>query len=460
MVFDFDSYHAVTLSDTSDLATFAARNPLLPVQPARIHSESKLSDAQKASQALRRQATKTKREQLVSDLEDALAQHDVNLDTIAKVHSVTRGHLDSLISTSSHFKKGNAVNLENAKLRAKAKEVNEGLDVGYKHKLPAIRRLLKEDSTYADENLSEERRKELIADVEADRAEKKQGARVTNKSAAQDYRDTVNLISQEIHKLECRTGATALAFFSRSHVNDTYEPNWACTNNVTTFSRDMLGHGMWDITRLLEMWVCSKKQGRNADAPPTMRTDCSSILQGTLRTITKEKTAVMAYEKYEIDIMQKYKVKLVGWTFGTKIVSPYNIHSVGDLRTLTEALRSGSCRWVNMSPLEATKHAADYERRKADGEVVEKKRKRRSDADTVKGPRKKPGINDTANEEGEAVAGPLKKRKTTATRTASGEKQATKAAPAKVTKSTKKSAMPPRGPISNEFIMDSEADSA
>ncbi|KAF8808962.1 hypothetical protein BYT27DRAFT_7222761 [Phlegmacium glaucopus] len=231
----------------------------------------------------------------------------------------------------------------------------------------------------------------------------------------------VKTMESIIQKLESWTGAMGLAFFSCSHINDTYKPKWACTDNAANFSQDALGHGMWDITHLLKMWACSRGNGRTADTPPTMWTECSAILQGTLH------------------IMQRYQIKLVGWTFGLKIISPHNIHTIDDLRLLLEALCSGSCHWVHMSQVEMTKHEADYARRKANGEVVVKKRKQRSDNGIVKGPWSKPGV----KEDEEAVAGPK----------ATG----TKCKHAFLSASTQ---VPPHHVISKEFIEDSESDSS
>ena len=68
-----------------------------------------------------------------------------------------------------------------------------------------------------------------------------------------------NLITViQISALSERTGAVAVAFISRSHIEDTFEPNWIASENAANFTQDTLGHGMWDVARLLEQWACSK----------------------------------------------------------------------------------------------------------------------------------------------------------------------------------------------------------
>ena len=80
-----------------------------------------------------------------------------------------------------------------------------------------------------------------------------------------------------------RTGAAVVAFFSRSHLEDTFEPNWICSPNAGSFSQEALNYGMWDISRLLEQWACAKAIGsRNITTLSTMQKECSSIINGTL----------------------------------------------------------------------------------------------------------------------------------------------------------------------------------
>lgn len=135
-----------------------------------------------------------------------------------------------------------------------------------------IRELVKEDSTY--DNLSKEAEEEMKNELLSYRELKKKGARTTNKSAAQDYRSVCGSLNDEvcqpspsmfnlitviqISALSERTGAVVVAFFSRSHIEDTFEPNWIASENASNFTQDALGHGMWDVARLLEQWACSK----------------------------------------------------------------------------------------------------------------------------------------------------------------------------------------------------------
>ena len=117
-------------------------------------------------------------------------------------------------------------------------------------------------------------------------------------------------------------------------------------------------------------------------------------------------------------VIQKYQVKLVGWIYN-KFVSPFEIHTIDNVRTLVEALRCGRCHWVRMTATEVTKNARDVEARKAAGETVGKQRKVRSDLG--KRPRKGNADDDDGNNE----AGPSKKRKPAVRKSAATKKPST-----------------------------------
>ena len=191
--------------------------------------------------------------------------------------------------------------------------VNLDLALGEKKKMAEIRDLIKEDSTY--DNLTKEQEEEMKNELMSFRNLKKKGARTTNKSSAQDYRSVCGNLNDEVSQpspsmfnlltvfqisdLSERTGAVVIAFFSRSHIEDTFEPNWIASENAMNFTQDALGHGMWDVARLLEQWACSKAKGmlkciykintnppllqaRNPHSLKDMQIECSGIINGAL----------------------------------------------------------------------------------------------------------------------------------------------------------------------------------
>jgi hypothetical protein len=134
-------------------------------------------------------------------------------------------------------------------------------------------------------------------------------------------------------------------------------------------------------------------------------------LNSLIETVTRS-NVVMNYPNYEIQIMQKHQVKLVGFTFN-EFISPFNINTVNDLRILRDALRCGTCCWVRMTKGEVARHSAELSAREAGGATVGKKRKGRSDKGMVRGPRRKKDLH-VDDEEEEEEPGPSKHRKLSA----------------------------------------------
>jgi len=86
-----------------------------------------LSEAQKASQKLKRAANQSFQENLSEDLNNLLVRHQEELEALAARHGKTMEYLDKLRGTSRHYKMKREVGLANAKLHAKSMEVNNGL---------------------------------------------------------------------------------------------------------------------------------------------------------------------------------------------------------------------------------------------------------------------------------------------------------------------------------------------
>jgi hypothetical protein len=73
---------------------------------------------------------------------------------------------------------------------------------------------------------------------------------------------------------------------------------------------------------------------------------------------TKTKQIAMNYINYETAIVERFKVKLVGWTYH-QIVSPSEIGTVDEIRTLRDALKTGACKWIRLSKRELAAHVKE-----------------------------------------------------------------------------------------------------
>jgi hypothetical protein len=109
--------------------THAERHPNLPCQEVRVLTKKKLTEAQKATRALRLISDQEKNALLTKDLEALLITQNKGLEDLAKKHAVKVEYVQNLVQQSSHFKKKRAVNLRNALLHHKAVEVNSGMSL-------------------------------------------------------------------------------------------------------------------------------------------------------------------------------------------------------------------------------------------------------------------------------------------------------------------------------------------
>jgi hypothetical protein len=152
----------------------------------------------------------------------------------------------------------------------------------------------------------------------------------------------------------------------------------------------------------------------------------------------------MNYANYDTKVIERYQTKLIGWTYH-EFKSPFDIHTIDDVRLLLEALQCGKCCWVRMSKNEVGCHKDEVDKRRAAGEIVGKPRQSRSDKGTKRPRKKAPGVGEGTGEDGEAP--PAKKQKRTKA-IPKPNTTTTKKAP----KKSKKNQMPPARPTSNEFV--------
>jgi hypothetical protein len=116
---------AVTPSSLTSIATYAERNPQMIVQNARVHPNK--SDAQKATSDLRRLAQHEKKTLLATELGEFMERQRNELDDLADRHVTTVEVLEKLLNYTPHYlRKVRDINIENAKIHAKAEEVNAG----------------------------------------------------------------------------------------------------------------------------------------------------------------------------------------------------------------------------------------------------------------------------------------------------------------------------------------------
>jgi hypothetical protein len=114
---------------------------------------------------------------------------------------------------------------------------------------------------------------------------------------------------------------------------------------------------MVSVTRLLR---CAPSAQSSSSRASVSAVDRSSMFSALCLTefAAKTKQIAMNYINYETAIVERFKVKLIGWTFSW-LVSPSEIGTVDDIRTLRNALKTGVCKWICLSKQELAAHVEE-----------------------------------------------------------------------------------------------------
>ncbi|KIJ59174.1 hypothetical protein HYDPIDRAFT_33466 [Hydnomerulius pinastri MD-312] len=347
-----DSVTADVLAEGNS-TSWAARNPGLPIIPP----HQPLTSAEKAQinvHAAERKATAGSHQEKEASLNDTvkklLEDMKKRVDTIATEHEVMPDKVQKLLGGYQFYKPSRSATLWNALLHAKATEVNAA---GEKHTPVEIRQMVKDDAGMQD--LSEEAQEIYIHALEEHRALKNMGVRANNTAAAKDVQNTLDVV------LRLAT--------------------WFGTDNVMDFWEDIMKWEPDAIARKLEQWACSFGQNmEEQNSLENMQKTCARLINSGLGAMTKKQNIRMNFVNFDVTIKSKLGIDLMGWPADAKFQSPFNMTNIEHVRSLRDALKSGTCRWVHMSPQERREHADALQAHRASGEIVNKPHKKRSDA--------------------------------------------------------------------------------
>ncbi|KAG0691669.1 hypothetical protein DFH29DRAFT_1015635 [Suillus ampliporus] len=259
------------------------------------------------------------------------------------------------------------VQLSNALVHAKAREMNTDLSVGSRYKL--MKELTRDEKAVYKAALTAHRQQKLI------------------------------LVSSKLDDLHVRTGTYATLFVVRGHINDTIQSLMHGTDNSEDFWEDVYDLPMADYLRQYEQWACTQNQNLNErDSLETARKEVRKLIVHGLVAVTGKRDIAMNYTNYETAVVETYGVRLIGWPTSIKFVSPSNIGTVGDIRKLRDALKARTCYWTGLTLAEVKAHVIELDVRRSSGEVVRQPRKRRSDASITRKRKAAPTIGQGSKE--------------------------------------------------------------
>ncbi|KIJ58005.1 hypothetical protein HYDPIDRAFT_56796, partial [Hydnomerulius pinastri MD-312] len=355
--------------------TWQTRNPGQPVIQPRA-APPRQTAAEKASRGIVKAQNATKAKLLDNAIEAFMKEQKSKLEALARQHDVTVDHVKQLIGGETHYHTTCKAQLRNALVHAKALEVNKDRPIGSKFSMAEIQKMVQEDLKTRTVTCTEE--EEYIAQLAEHRHVKVHGIRANNTAAARDVLVTVDRVATELENLRDRTGIYATLFVTHGHINDSIQSTWASTDNSADFWDDVIQKPIADIASQYEQWACTQNQSRSLFLSESVSPSLIADLMPDL--ITGKGDIPMNYLNYDKGIVQAYGVQLINWPPTVKFANPSTIGTVVEIRRLRDTLKTGTCTWKKLSRRELDAHSAEVASRIATGEVVKKRRKKRSDA--------------------------------------------------------------------------------
>jgi predicted dithiol-disulfide oxidoreductase (DUF899 family) len=121
---------SMSKSDPSEVVdrnlTFASRNPIKNINPARVRHRPKLTDAQKVSADTKREINRENADALQVELVNFFEFRREEVTRLAKKFNKSEAKVKQLLGNESNYKNSRAPSLRNALVYAKGIEMNEG----------------------------------------------------------------------------------------------------------------------------------------------------------------------------------------------------------------------------------------------------------------------------------------------------------------------------------------------
>ncbi|KAF8515260.1 hypothetical protein BU17DRAFT_51912, partial [Hysterangium stoloniferum] len=157
-------------------------------------------------------------------------------------------------------------------------------------------------------------------------------------------------------------------------------PTFHGSGDSMEFFSEVLERDPWELAWLFKQWLCKREKNIvEHDTIGKLHIQSTGIIRAGLCNIMNIKRIEMNYTNYETTIVQAHGVILIGFPLN-QFVNPSEVTNITDMRQLHNALRSGECKWIQLSQQELDIHAEGCKPRHKDGEVVGKPRKKRCDA--------------------------------------------------------------------------------
>ncbi|KAF8185593.1 hypothetical protein K438DRAFT_2020020 [Mycena galopus ATCC 62051] len=366
---------------TPTVSAHAARNPSKPVQPPR--QRTRKSDAGSSTQKVN--DAKLKKEEMLAEVEAFQELRHEKVKELAIKYEKDKAFFLKLLANRSQYSATRGLTLWNAVKHNFSKQAKENGDA---KSTIELNEELKYKYEELKESMSEDKKKELLAQLEEHRELQHKG------NAAR--------IGEVMKDLYERTGVRAFAMFTRGNPDDPSVPHIEDSDEAHLFFLEHLKMDILDVMRKFEQWSCTRDSGgpkENHKLSVIMK-EISEILSESLQQIKNDRSLSMEYMNYRYAIVHQLGVELAGWPSWVEMTHASKL-SAEHARDIHQKLRSGAIHWVALTKSQRDAVTKEIEEQRAQGPL--KPCKQHSDKGEERGPQKKPNKTNTA-QDGEVLA--------------------------------------------------------
>ncbi|KAF8158820.1 hypothetical protein K438DRAFT_1776960 [Mycena galopus ATCC 62051] len=320
---------------------------------------------------------KLKKEEMLAEVEAFQELRHEKVKELAIKYEKDEAFFLKLLANQSQYSATRGLTLWNAFKHDFSKQAKENGDA---KSTIELNEELKYKYEELKESMSEDKKKELFAQLEECRELQQKGVRATNKSASADAMQNAARIGEVMKDLYERTGMRAFAMFTCGNPDDPSVPHIEDSDEVRLFFLEHLKMDILDVMRKFKQWSCTRDSGGPKE-------------NHKLSVIMKEISEILSEGLYAI--VHQLSVELAGWPSWVEMTRTSKL-SAEHARDIHQKLRSGAIYWVVLTKSQHDVVAKEIEEQRVQGPL--KPRKQRSDKGEECGPRNKPDKTNAAQD--------------------------------------------------------------
>ncbi|KAF7972006.1 hypothetical protein HWV62_19293 [Athelia sp. TMB] len=271
---------------------------------------------------------------------------------------------------------------------------NQGRAPGERLGMPAVMAMMKMDPTWSTKakDLDEEEQEELRAELAHKREESATALRPTRLSGSKTADILVKRIDGDLHRLEAQTDSMFFMMSTKRSHDSAVKTAITGSEDVYDFFLSMYKLDPYTILKDFQLYALKRKLDQvSGDSIDKLRALIVNLVRSSMAIVLKPGQQIpMSYTNFQVNILEKYYIKIIGWPAGVPFIKPADIGSVDDLRKIVAAFKTGAAYWRPLTAHEKRVVMDDVKKRKEMGVSAIKPRAKRSDCGITRGPQENP----------------------------------------------------------------------